>query len=210
MRDRGIAVTLLFFECADEMLKRRFSESRRPHPMGGEGVSLEDAIRRERDALGALRELADRIIDTTRLTAHELRAFLKGSFGGGAAAQLNVHLMSFGFKYGLPAEADLVFDLRCLPNPYFVDHLRPLDGRAPEVRAFVEAQPEATELARRLDELLDFLIPLYDVEGKTYLTVALGCTGGKHRSVAFAEELGRRLGARAIAATVHHRDVGRE
>jgi UPF0042 nucleotide-binding protein len=211
LRERGAPVALLFFESSDDILKRRFSETRRPHPMGAEGVSLEAAIRREREALSALRDLADRIIDTSRFTAHELRAFLQGSYGGSAGpADMNVHVVSFGFKYGVPAESDLMFDVRCLPNPYFVDQLRPLDGRSREVREFLDEKPEAKELTQRFEDLLGFLLPLYVAEGKSYLTVSIGCTGGKHRSVAIGEDLVRRLAARGVTASVYHRDLGRE
>lgn len=211
LRERGAPVTVLFLDCTDDALKRRFSESRRPHPMAAGSTSLEEAIGRERATLAPLREVADRILDTSRFTAHELRAFLKSSYGGDRPPDaLNVNVVSFGFKYGVPAEADLVFDVRFLPNPYFVEALRPQDGRAPDVRAFIDAKPEARELLRRVADLLDFLIPLYAAEGKTYLTVTLGCTGGKHRSVALAEALGDHLSSSGVAASVHHRDLGRE
>ena len=211
LQERAAPVTLLFFECSDEILKRRFSETRRPHPMIARAGTLEEAIRMERAALAPLRELADRILDTSRFTAHEFRSFLKNSYGGPVGNNdLNVNVVSFGFKYGVPAESDLVFDVRCLPNPYFVDNLRPLDGTDPEVQAFLADKPEAREFQKRLEDLLEFLIPLYAAEGKTYLTVTLGCTGGKHRSVALAEVLGRHLREWGAAASVHHRDLGRE
>ncbi len=211
LRERGAPVTVLFLDCTDDALKRRFSESRRPHPMAARASTLEEAITKERAALAPLREVADRILDTSRFTAHELRAFLKSSYGGDRPPDaLNVNVVSFGFKYGVPAEADLVFDVRFLPNPYFVEALRPLDGRAQEVREFLDTKPEVRELLRRVEDLLDFLIPLYAAEGKTYLTVTLGCTGGKHRSVALAEALGDHLTSGGVAATIHHRDLGRE
>jgi RNase adapter protein RapZ len=211
LRGRAAPVSVLFFDCSDELLKRRFSETRRPHPMQADAETLEDAIRRERKALEPLRNVSDRVIDTTRFSAHELRAFLKNVFGaptGGAA--LVVHVVSFGFKYGAPAEADLVFDVRFLPNPYFVDELRPLDGTDPRVREFLDRQEDTSEFMDRLKGFLDFLVPLYAAEGKSYLTVGLGCTGGKHRSVALAEELRHHLQARDINASVSHRDLGRE
>ena len=211
LRERSAPVTILFFECSDEVLKRRFSETRRPHPMTAQAATLEEAIRMERAALSHLRDLADRIIDTSRLTAHELRSFLKSSYGTAPGGNgLNVNVVSFGFKYGVPAEADLMFDVRCLPNPYFVDSLRLLDGKAPEVRAFLSEQREVRDLSLRILDFLSFLIPLYTAEGKTYLTVTLGCTGGKHRSVALAEDLARDLIAQGVSASVHHRDLGRE
>lgn len=211
LRAQGAPVTLLFFECSDEALKRRFSETRRPHPMSSAGGTLEDAIRRERRVLAPLRDLADRIIDTTRLTAHELREFLKSSFGAVVGRQgPNVNVVSFGFKFGVPAEADLVFDVRFLPNPYFVNELRDLDGTAQPVQAFLHAREETHGFMARLKGMLDFLIPLYSAEGKSYLTVTLGCTGGKHRSVALAEQLRDYLAERGVPVSVLHRDLGRE
>lgn len=204
-------VTLLFFECTDEILKRRFSESRRPHPMQDPGGSLEKAIQDERAILAPLRDIADRIIDTSQFNAHELRSFLKASFGQHhATTALNVHIVSFGFKYGVPAEADLVFDVRFIPNPYFVEDLRPLDGRHEKVRAFLEARPEAKEFVARLEDLLDFLIPHYASEGKSYLTITIGCTGGKHRSVALAEGIREHFVDNGVPVSVTHRDLGKE
>jgi len=211
LREGAAPVTLLFFDCSDEVLKRRFSETRRPHPMGSQLATLEAAIHSERAALSHLRDLADRIIDTSRFTVHDLRAFFRNAYGSAPGEQaLNVNVVSFGFKYGVPAEADLVFDVRCLPNPYFVDALRALDGTTPEVRSFLDGHAEVRELSRRMLDFLAFLIPLYAAEGKTYLTVTLGCTGGKHRSVALAEDLARGLSAQGVSASVHHRDLGRE
>jgi RNase adapter protein RapZ len=211
LRGKGAPVSLLFFECGDDILKRRFSETRRPHPMLDPGGSLEKAIRDERAVLAPLRDAADRIIDTSRFNAHELRAFLKAAFGETTApGGLNVHVVSFGFKYGSPAEADLLFDIRFLPNPYFVEELRPLDGTHPNVKAFLRDKPEAVEFDARLKDMLDFLLPLYAAEGKSYLTIAIGCTGGKHRSVAFAEEIREHLTERGVPVSVTHRDLGKE
>lgn len=209
--ERGIPMKLLFFDCGDDVLKRRFSETRRPHPLAGRGGTLEQAIRAEREALQPLREMANRIIDTSKYTPHELRAFLKNAYGVSEDKEgPNVNIVSFGFKYGVPAEADLLFDVRFLPNPYFVDGLRDLDGRTPEVQRFLDDSEITVELIRRLQDLLDFLIPHYAAEGKTYLSVALGCTGGKHRSVALAEKLGHYLAERDLPCAVSHRDLGRE
>jgi UPF0042 nucleotide-binding protein len=211
LRAAGVPVQLLFFECSDDVLKRRFSESRRPHPMARAGTSLEQALQQERAALARLRELADRIIDTSRFTAHELRNFLRNAYGLDPRTGLpNVYVVSFGFKYGVPAEADLVFDVRFLPNPYFTPELQPKDGRHRDVEAFLDASELTSQFERRLHEFLDFLIPLYGAEGKTYLTVAIGCTGGRHRSVALAERLGRHLAERNYPASVSHRDVGHD
>jgi UPF0042 nucleotide-binding protein len=211
LREKGVHFLVLFFESSDDVLKRRFSESRRPHPMIHAAGTLEEAIRRERAALHPIRELADRIVDTSRFTVHDIRAFLKNAFGDVTGQKgPNVNVVSFGFKYGIPAESDLVFDVRFLPNPFFDAGLRPLDGTAPQVRAFLDAQVETGQFMTRLQGMLDYLIPLYAAEGKTYLTVSLGCTGGRHRSVGLAESLKSYLDDRGIPATVHHRDLGRE
>jgi UPF0042 nucleotide-binding protein len=172
--------------------------------------TLEQAIQAERLATTPLREHADRILDTSRFNAHELRKFLKAAFGAPGGSGLNVHIVSFGFKYGVPAEADLVFDVRFLPNPYFVDGLRPLDGRTMEVQAFLHGKAETGEFLRRLEEFIDFLIPKYAAEGKSYVTVTLGCTGGKHRSVALAEALREHLEVAGHPVAVSHRDLGKE
>ena len=211
MRQQKLPVQLVFLECSDEVLKRRFSETRRPHPMASATGNLEQAIRAEREALGSLRELADRIIDTSHYTSHELKAFLRNAYGTSSGVESpNVNVLSFGFKYGIPAEADLLFDVRFLPNPYFVEELRPLDGRSDEVRAFLDKVELSHQFMDHLQEFLAFLIPLYAAEGKTYLTIAIGCTGGKHRSVALSERLGVYLQGRDLPHTVHHRDVGKE
>ena len=211
LKTNGAPVTLLFFECTEETLKRRFSESRRPHPMQEAGGSLEKAIQDERAILAPLRDVADRIIDTSRFNAHELRSFLKASFGEHhTATALNVHLVSFGFKYGVPAEADLLFDVRFIPNPFFVEGLRALDGRNAEVRRFLDGRPEAREFVTRVQDLLDFLVPHYASEGKSYLTITIGCTGGKHRSVALAEAIREHFVDKGVPVSVTHRDLGKE
>jgi UPF0042 nucleotide-binding protein len=211
LKERGAPVTLLFFECTEEILKRRFSETRRPHPMQEPGGSLEQALSDERAVLAPLRDVADRIIDTSRFNAHELRQFLKASFGEHhQTTSLNVHVVSFGFKYGVPAEADLLFDVRFIPNPYFVDGLRKLDGRHAEVRKFLDAIPESNEFLAKLKGMLDFLIPHYASEGKSYLTITIGCTGGKHRSVALAEAIREHFVEHGVPVSVTHRDLGKE
>jgi UPF0042 nucleotide-binding protein len=210
LRRTDLPVEVLFFDCSDAVLKRRFSETRRPHPMALGAGTLERAIEAERHALMPLRDSADRIIDTTQYTSHELRGFLRNAYGSRLRDALNVNVESFGFKYGIPAQADLLFDIRFLPNPYFVDDLRRLDGRSAEVQDWLAQLDVTNEFLSRLESLLDFLIPLYTAEGKTYLTVALGCTGGKHRSVALAERLGRYLSGRRLPHSVTHRDLGKE
>jgi len=211
LRRRGTPIELLFLECSDEVLKRRFSETRRPHPMATEQATLAEAIQAEREALVALRELADRIIDTSGYTSHELKALLKNAFSTSSAdGQPNVNLVSFGFKYGVPPEADLLFDVRFLPNPYFVDGLRQLDGRTAEVQSFLDQVGLTAEFIDRLQGFLEFLIPHYAAEGKSYLTIALGCTGGKHRSVALVEKLGLHFERQQLPFSVNHRDVLKE
>jgi UPF0042 nucleotide-binding protein len=211
LRERKLPVQLLFFESLDEVLKRRFSETRRPHPLAGDGGTLEHAIDAEREALRPLREMADRIIDTSRYTSHELRAFLKNAYGMSSGQEApNINVVSFGFKYGPPAEADLLFDVRFLPNPYFIDGLRELDGRSTEVAGFIDGLPLTHEFMERLQSFVEFLVPHYAEEGKTYLTLAIGCTGGKHRSVALAEKLSNFLVKKGLPASVSHRDLGKE
>jgi len=210
LRGHRHAVEVLFLEASDDALVRRFHETRRRHPLAHGGHVLE-AIRAERAALAYLREIADRIVDTSGLTVHQLKSLLVEVYGAPRAqAGLATTVVSFGFKHGIPIDADLVFDVRFLANPHFVDTLRPLDGRDAPVRDFVLRHEESGELLQRLAELLGFLVPAYQREGKAYLTVAVGCTGGRHRSVVVAEELARRLGWLGFPSTVAHRDVDRE
>jgi RNase adapter protein RapZ len=210
LRSRGHRVDVLFLEASDETLVRRYHETRRRHPLAGEGNAL-DGIRAERKALSDLREIADRILDTSALTVHQLKDRLVELYvAPNARPGLATSLVSFGFKHGVPFDADLVFDVRFLPNPHFVEALRPLDGRHERVRAFVLDHPLSKEMIRRLEDFLKFVLPCYEREGKAYLTVAIGCTGGRHRSVTFAEELGRFLSGLGYAPTVVHRDLERE
>jgi UPF0042 nucleotide-binding protein len=210
LKRRGHTVEVLFFEASDEVLVRRYHESRRRHPLGAEGNVL-DAIRAERKAMAHMREIADRIIETSGQTVHQLKALLGELYGRAAAhGGLTASLVSFGYKHGIPFDADLVFDVRFLPNPHFVEGLRSLDGRDPRVRDYVLGHPEARELLDRLRDLLHFLLPFYQREGKAYLTVAVGCTGGRHRSVTFVEMLRQFLEALGYAPTVMHRDIDRE
>jgi UPF0042 nucleotide-binding protein len=211
VKARGHQVEVLFLESHEEALVRRFHETRRRHPLGDESRSVLEAIRAERKAMAHLREIADRIIDTSGLTVHQLKARLAELYVVPAARTgLATTLVSFGFKHGLPVDADLVFDVRFLPNPHFVDALRPLDGRDERVRRFVVEQAATAGFMTRLKSLLEFLLPSYQREGKAYLTIAIGCTGGRHRSVALVEELRRVLGELGFEATVTHRDLERE
>ena len=211
VKARGHRVEVLFLEAAEEALVRRFHETRRRHPLGDESRNMLDAIRAERKAMAHLREIADRIIDTSAITVHQLKARLAELYVVPATRTgLATALVSFGFKHGLPVDADLVFDVRFLPNPHFVGDLRPLDGRDERVRRFVVEQEATVGFMARLTALLEFLLPRYQREGKAYLTIAIGCTGGRHRSVALVEELRGFLDERGFAPTVTHRDVDRE
>ncbi len=210
LRARGVELTVLFLDASDESLVRRYSETRRRHPLAGEGESVPDGIAAERRALAGLRAIADEVVDTTTLNVHDLKRLVARRFVGGEGAQLGVTVVSFGFRFGLPAHADLVLDVRFLPNPYFVPGLRPLPGTDPAVRDFVLGQPDAAAFLDRIVELGSFLLPRYRAEGKSYLTVAIGCTGGKHRSVAIAGELARRLEAGGQRIRLWHRDVEKE
>ncbi len=204
----GHEVSVIFLDCADDVLVRRFSETRRPHALARDG-DLQSAIAGERQRLSGLRARADVVIDTTELNVHELRRSLIDYVGRDAERpSMVVRLMSFGFKYGIPVNADLVFDLRFLPNPHFVDALRPKTGMDEEVSRYVLETPETEGLLDRLVPLLEFVLPQYAREGKAYLTIALGCTGGRHRSVAMVEELNKRLSS-AHQVVASHRDVER-
>src|SRR5437763_1111672 len=210
LRARGHAVEVLFLEASEEALVRRYHETRRRHPLAGDGNAL-DGIRAERRALSDLREIADRILDTSALTVHQLKDRLVELYVAPKARPgLATSLVSFGFKHGVPFDADLVFDVRFLPNPHFVEKLRPLDGREPEVREFVMTHEESRELLRHVQDFLRFVLPAYQREGKAYLTIAVGCTGGRHRSVALIEELRPFIEGLGLAPTVVHRDIDRE
>ena len=202
-------VRIVFLDASDEVLVRRFSESRRPHPLAPGGSALE-GIRTERERLAHLKAKADLVIDTSSFTVHEFRKLLATSFLDLPAPQRTaLSLVSFGYKHGLPVDADLIFDARCLPNPHFVDALRPLTGREPQVVEFVLGFSQARGFVERIQEFLGFTLPLYVQEGKAYLTIAVGCTGGRHRSVVLAEELARLLREADHEVSVRHRDVDR-
>jgi UPF0042 nucleotide-binding protein len=206
----GLRHRIVFLESADDVLVRRFENVRRPHPLQGEG-RITDGIARERDLLRELRGEADLVIDTSSRNVHELRAALEAAFGrDGGDGGLRATVMSFGFKYGLPVDADLVLDVRFLPNPHWIPELRPRTGLDPEVSAYVLAQPGAKELLESYGETLRIITAGYRKEGKRYVTLAVGCTGGKHRSVAMAEQFAARLSSDGVDTTVVHRDVGRE
>ena len=199
--------TLIFLEASHSALVRRFSETRRPHPLARDR-SVSEGITEERDKLNQIRAMADLIIDTTSLTVHELRdIFMQMSRDGRERADMVVNLVSFGYKNGVPVDADLVFDVRCLPNPHFVDSLRKLTGRDAAVIRYMRKHDETHDFLDRLTSFLKFALPQYVREGKSYLTVAIGCTGGQHRSVMIAEELKKSLkGVKGVRLRVKHRD----
>jgi len=209
LRRDGHLVRIVFLDASDEALVRRFSESRRPHPLAPGGSALE-GIWAERERMAFLKAKADLVIDTSSFTVHEFRKLLATSFLDLPAPQKTaLSLVSFGYKYGLPVDADLVFDARCLPNPYFSDELRPLTGREPQVIGYVLGFAQAQGFVDRIQQFLRFTLPLYVQEGKAYLTIAVGCTGGRHRSVVLTEELARLLREAGHEVTVRHRDVDR-
>jgi RNase adapter protein RapZ len=198
--------TLVFIEASDEALMRRFSETRRPHPLGRDG-SIAEGIREERRRMAPIRRLADVVIDTTKFNVHELRQFIIDRFQNPGRRPLLVSVVSFGYRYGIPPDADLVFDVRFLPNPHFVPRLRPFSGKDPRVARYIRSFTQTGEFLRRIESLLLYLIPHYIKEGKSYLTVALGCTGGRHRSVALAEIIKRAVKKKGYSAKVVHRDL---
>ena len=209
VRRLGHNVEVVFLECSDESLLRRFSETRRRHPLSPDG-SVAEGIAHERRVLSVLASLATMVIDTTRMTVHELRETFTKRFGNKSEDVLNVNIVSFGYRNGLPPNADLVFDVRFLPNPYFVEGLKPLPGTNPKVSSWILERAETQEFIEKLYSLIAYLLPRYRAEGKAYLTIAIGCTGGRHRSVALSEELSKRLAANEARVKVQHRDVDRQ
>ncbi len=205
-----LSTRVVFLEASDEALIRRFSETRRPHPMGRDDTVLR-SIRAERKRLDPIRNVADILLDTTKFNVHELRAHINAQFDrserGENERNLTISVMSFGFKNGVPTEADLVFDVRFLPNPHFVPEFRKLTGKHPKVAKFVRQFPQTAEFMEKTEEMLKFLLPHYIQEGKSYLTVAFGCTGGQHRSVFIAEDMKKRLTTAGYRVKASHRDM---
>jgi UPF0042 nucleotide-binding protein len=207
VRESGLSVFVLFFEASDEALVRRFSETRRPHP-ADEGDGLLQAIRREREAMADVRAHADQSIDTSAHTVHTLRRLLIERFSPGlGGTPMRVQVYSFGYKHGSPHDVDLLFDVRHLPNPHFVPELRDLSGHDRRVVNFLNASGEVRETVRRFNDLVEYLLPLYKREGKSYVTIGIGCTGGRHRSVFVANAIARHLSRAGYDATAVHRDV---
>jgi RNase adapter protein RapZ len=202
---------LIFLEASEESLVRRFSETRRPHPLAHDRSAIE-GIREERETLAPIRRMADHIVDTSEMTVHELRHAFTGVASGRAPGNaLTVTILSFGFKHGIPVDSDLLFDVRFLPNPHFVPHLRPHTGRDSEVVKYLEKAESTHEFLTHTLSLLNFLVPQYVNEGKSYLTIGIGCTGGRHRSVAIAEALRKGLsGIKGVRIRVKHRDIANE
>jgi RNase adapter protein RapZ len=209
LRREGHQVAVLFLDASDESLQRRFSETRRRHPLAPEGTVAE-GLRLERRMLHELRLMADQVIDTSALRVHDLKREVQVRFAEEGQGEPNLTLLSFGYRYGVPPQADLMLDLRFLPNPYFVPELKGLTGLDQRVSRYVLEAEGASEFLERVQSLCEFLFPRYQREGKAYLTVALGCTGGKHRSVALVEELLRRLGSAFPRIRAQHRDIDKE
>jgi UPF0042 nucleotide-binding protein len=205
---RGLDPVLIFLEASDVMLLRRFSETRRPHPLA-RGRSAAEGIREERSRLNRIRDMADEIVDTSDMTVHELRHFFMTLLRGRSRASLVITVLSFGYKHGVPVDGDLLFDVRCLPNPHFVPALRRRTGRDRVVVKYMDKDASTREFIDRLAEYLRYVVPLYIAEGKSYLTIGIGCTGGRHRSVMIAERLRRHLATLPGARVrVRHRDIG--
>ncbi|HTY41347.1 MAG TPA: RNase adapter RapZ [Thermoanaerobaculia bacterium] len=210
LRRRVPGTRLLFLDASEESLIRRFSETRRPHPLAGK-VPLLEALRRERAMLEEVRAVADVVVDTSAMTVHELRSFMQKTFvGDPESTGMVVSATSFGYKFGIPHDVDLLFDVRFLANPHFVPELKGKTGMDPAVAAYIEKDPETHAFLERLEGFLDYLLPQFDREHKSYLSIGIGCTGGKHRSVYIAEQLAARLHERGYPVRVSHRDATRE
>lgn len=210
LREMGASTRVLFLDAADDVLVRRYEATRRKHPLAA-GDRVSDGIASERNLLEELKGQADIVLDTTELNVHELRDRLRELFDfDQSAGALQTSIVSFGYKHGLPLDVDLVFDCRFLPNPHWVDALRPLTGTDPRVREYVLSQPDTGPFLEELERLFALLLPAYVREGKSYLSVGIGCTGGRHRSVVIATELARLLEQHDVSPRVHHRDIARE
>ena len=206
---KRLDVKLLFLDADDEVLRRRFSETRRPHPLGAETTVL-SSLKDEREQLKPIRRLADLSIDTSKLNVHELRALISANFQDTQEhTKIVVYVNSFGFRHGVPADSDLVFDVRFLPNPNYIPEFKKLTGRHPRVARYIRSFPQTGEFINRISELLIYLLPHYIREGKSYLTISFGCTGGHHRSVLITDEIYKRLKKAGYTVKAHHRDTGK-
>jgi UPF0042 nucleotide-binding protein len=205
-----LTVRVVFLEAGDEALLRRFSETRRPHPLGGGEQSIAESIASERELLNPIRALSDVTIDTSKFNVHELRDFIRQRFTpGGEQAKILVYVMSFGYRHGLPPDCDLVFDARFLPNPNYIPKFKKLTGRNPSVAKYIRSFPQTAEFIQRITELLVYLLPHYVREGKSYLTIGIGCTGGHHRSVMIADQIRKNIAGSGYQARVTHRDIAK-
>lgn len=203
---KQVKTTVLFLEASDDVLLRRFSETRRPHPLGKDST-VKSALSEERQRLQPIRDMADVVVDSSRFNVHELRAHITSKFTAGSTEKgILISIVSFGYKTGVPSDVDLVFDVRFLPNPHFVPKFRPLTGRHPQVAKYIRSFPQTQEFIDRISDLLIYLIPHYIREGKSYLTIAFGCTGGQHRSVMISEDVKKRLAKAGYRVKVVHRD----
>jgi RNase adapter protein RapZ len=206
---RDITIELLFLDASDQTIVRRFSETRRPHPLARGKTPLVEGIRKERVELAEVRKLADRIIETSDYTVHDLRQTIEREYSAGDASRpMLITLVTFGYKYGVPYDLDLLFDLRFLPNPHFVPLLRPLTGEDARVREYIMARPDSVEFLAQLRDFLEYLLPRYRSEGKSYLTIGFGCTGGRHRSVGLALLVADCLRQSGYEVNIKHRDIG--
>lgn len=203
---KQVNTSVLFLEASDDVLLRRFSETRRPHPLGKDST-VKSALSEERQRLQPIRDMADFVVDSSRFNVHELRAHITSKFTAGSTEKgILISIVSFGYKTGVPSDVDLVFDVRFLPNPHFVPEFRPLTGRHPQVAKYIRSFPQTQEFIDRISDLLIYLIPHYIREGKSYLTIAFGCTGGQHRSVMISEDVKKRLAKAGYRVKVVHRD----
>jgi UPF0042 nucleotide-binding protein len=210
LRGQGYSIEVLFLDCEDEILLRRFSETRRSHPLV-RGSTLAEGIRQERGYLAALKVMSDRVLDTSHYNVHQLKEVIADHFAAPSAhRRLHIFLQSFGYRHGVPANTDVLIDVRFIPNPYFVEHLRDRTGEDPEVTEYVVEREESREFLKRFQDLIAWLLPLYEKEGKSYLTLSVGCTGGQHRSVAIVDRLRPFFDAMHYRVTRHHRDIDKK
>lgn len=207
LKERGYPLDMIFLDSSDTALLKRYKETRRKHPLSSNGNVLE-GISKEREKLKELKDLANYIIDTSEFNVHELRDLIRKNFERTVTQNLSVNIMSFGYKHGFPQEADIVFDVRFLPNPYFIEALKELSGRDDEVRDFILNNEDSKEFIKKLTEFLEFLLPKFNKEGKSYLTIAIGCTGGKHRSVVIADTISEHF--KDLSPIIRHRDVSKD
>ena len=209
LKSMGYKIEILFLDASDDALLHRFSETRRVHPISVKG-SVMEGVRLEREKLAPLKQMADRVIDTTSYNVHQLKDVVQRQFiSSDISRRMIIHVTSFGYRFGIPADADIVLDVRFLPNPYFVEELKHYDGHHPEVRDYVLESEESRAFMQKLLHLMEFLIPLYEKEGKARLSLALGCTGGRHRSVVLANQLGSYFSDKNYIVTINHRDINK-